>query len=188
MALVQEVAAYMRRSAAGGSFVDLDCIPIGRYIQSVGPAGVHTMHIKFHETFDVPIGLAFNCFATPKDWGRLFGFAGEVVDRGYGWYAVPLRRFPVPLVTRVDVLVPERRVHWVFKGFWRGEGEVNFETAGNGVSIWGFEDIAIPRMLGLGPMFEQRYLQRPFERLWESGWRRLRKNNTRKTPFAHRDE
>lgn len=133
------------------------------------------MRIEFCERFGLPVGEAFAYFPTPRDWVRLFGFAGDVVDRGGGWYAVPLQRFPLPLVTRVDDLVPERRVHWVFRGFWRGEGEVNFKADDSGVTISGFEDIRIPWMLGIGPWIERRYLKRPFERLWESGWRRLRK-------------
>jgi len=133
------------------------------------------MRIEFREQFDLPLDEAFAYFPTPKDWVRLFGFAGEVVDKGGGWYAVPLQRFPMPLVVRVDELIQDRRVHWVFRGFWRGEGEVNFAPDAGGVTIVGFEDIRIPRMLGIGPWIERRYLKRPFERLWQSGWRRLRK-------------
>ena len=133
------------------------------------------MRVAFRETFCLPVEEAFGYFPTPHDWVRLFGFAGHVSDRGDGWYAVPLKRFPLPLVTRVDEVVPNKRVHWVFRGFWRGEGDVNFERVDEGVMISGFEDISIPKLFGIGPWVERRYLQRSFERLWESGWRRLRK-------------
>lgn len=136
------------------------------------------MRIEFSECFDIPIDEAYSCFQSPANWVHLFGFAGKVVLRGDGWYDVPLKRFPIPLTTRVDEAIPNRRVHWIFRGFWRGEGEVNFAPAGPGVTISGFEEIRVPRMLGLGPRLERSYLQRPFERLWESGWRRLRKRAT----------
>ncbi|NUM52008.1 MAG: hypothetical protein HUU46_00040 [Candidatus Hydrogenedentes bacterium] len=145
------------------------------------------MRIEFSETFSVPVEEAFSYFPTPPDWVRLFGFAAEVEHRGDGWYSVPLKRFPIPLTARVDETIPNRRVHWVFRGFWRGEGEVNFSPTADGVTISGFEEIRVPWMLGIGPWVERNYLQRPFERLWESGWRRLRRRGDANAEHASTD-
>ena len=141
------------------------------------------MRVDFNETFPVPIEQAFSYFPTPHDWICLFGFAGNVADRGNGWYAIPMKRSPFPLISRVDIVVPNQRVHWIFGGIWHGEGDVNFSPAPNGTTIHGFEEIHIPHLLGTGPWLERRYLQRPFERLWESGWKKLRRASPAREPL-----
>ncbi|MCC6796095.1 MAG: hypothetical protein IT366_13330 [Candidatus Hydrogenedentes bacterium] len=141
------------------------------------------MRVDFNETFPVPLEQAFSYFPTPHDWVRIFAFDDRIIDRGNGWYTVGLKKFPISLVLRVDIVVPNERVHWIFGGIWRGEGDVNFSPAPNGTTIYGFEEVHIPHMLGIGPRLECRYLQRPFERLWESGWKKLRRANPAREPL-----
>jgi hypothetical protein len=121
-------------------------------------------------TFDV-----YPYFRTPEDWPRLFGAFGDVGDRGDGWYAVPLRRFPFPLVARVTKDEPLRNVQWEFRGFWRGEGEVRFTPTTRGVVVQGYERITIRPLPWLVPVVERFFLESRFRKLWASGWRRLRR-------------
>jgi len=133
------------------------------------------MILRFHETFALPVGEVFSYFATPRDWARLYGFAGEVRDRGGGWVAVPLKSFPYPLVAKNTLVEPNRRVRWTFKGFWRGEGEVSFDGDDCQVTVSGFERISVRWLGALSPLVERPFLRRPFEQVWALGWRRLRK-------------
>ena len=59
------------------------------------------MHLEFDETFDLPPAEIYDYFKTPQDWVRLYGAFGDVTDRGDGWFAVPMRRSPFPLVTKL---------------------------------------------------------------------------------------
>jgi len=45
---------------------------------------------------------------------------------GDGWYAVPLKRFPFPLVAKNTEQKANEHVSWIFRGFWRGRGAVHF--------------------------------------------------------------
>ena len=90
------------------------------------------MTIEFAEEFVLPVCEVYSCFRSPTDWPRLYGSFGEVQDRGEGWFAVPLRRFPFPLVARITSDDPLRCVRWTFRGFWRGEGEVLFLATSRG--------------------------------------------------------
>ena len=131
------------------------------------------MHIEFDETVQLPADAVYDYFKTPRDWVRLYGVAGEVTDRGDGWFAVPMRRSPFPLVARMTVTVPDTRAAWDLRGFWRGRGEINLEAVGDGTRIPRHETVNIPRLLGLGPLLEKRIEPR-FVAMWESGWKRLR--------------
>lgn len=136
------------------------------------------MLIRFDNDFDLPVEEAYAYFRTPRDWPRLFGSFGEVEDRGEGWYAVPLRNFPFPLVAKTTRDEPLSCVEWVFRGFWRGEGQVCFVRTRGGVAIRGFERIS-PRPLGwLAPLVEPVLLEKRFRKVWESGWRQLRREAT----------
>lgn len=66
-------------------------------------------------------------------------------------------------------------VRWVFRGFWRGRGEVRFEETEDGVVVSGFEEIAVRWLLFLSPLVGKTFLERRFCTIWEIGWRRLRK-------------
>jgi hypothetical protein len=131
--------------------------------------------IRFSETFSLPAADIYGFFETPAAWVQLFGFAGAVDDRGDGWYAVPLKNFPFPLVAKVTIAEPFTRVRWTFRGFWRGIGEVRLAERPGGVLVEGYEEIAV-RWLGIfSPLIERMLLDRQFRRLWNGGWRRLRK-------------
>ena len=54
---------------------------------------------RFKQAFSVPVEEVFSYTQTPTDWARPYGLAGGVKDLGSGWYAVPLKRFPFPLIT-----------------------------------------------------------------------------------------
>jgi deazaflavin-dependent oxidoreductase (nitroreductase family) len=135
----------------------------------------NSMHHEFREDIPLPPAEVYAYFRTPRDWTRLYGSFGDVENRGNGWYAVPVKRSPIPLVARITEDVPGQRVAWVFRGTWKGQGEVNFEPGETGTLVTGFEAITIPCLLGLGPIIERRLLEAPFQAIWDSGWRRLRR-------------
>jgi hypothetical protein len=134
------------------------------------------VRIEFDETFALPARELYAYFHTPADWVRLFGFAGHVTQRGGGWYAVPLKRFPFPLVARVTDAEPHRHVRWVFGGIWSGEGEVRFDEGAGGVRVTGHESITIrPLPAFLTRVLERLFMERELRRTWAVGWRRLRR-------------
>jgi hypothetical protein len=132
------------------------------------------MLIRFREDVALPVADVYPYFQSPVDWVRLYGIAGAVEHRGDGWYAVPLRGFPFPLVARITRTEPGRLVRWVFRGFWRGEGEVCLHSHSGGTLIEGYELIAVRWLFLLSPLVEKLFLERQFRRIWASGWRRLR--------------
>lgn len=133
------------------------------------------MLIEFDQEFELPVEAVYTYFRTPADWPRLYGSFGAVEDRGDGWFAVPLRRFPFPLVAKVTAAEPLRRVRWTFRDFWRGEGEVRFTPTHHGTRVQGYERIAMPALLGFGRVIEKAFLEARFEAVWDYGWRRLRR-------------
>lgn len=133
------------------------------------------MLISFDEELHLPVEDVYPYFRSPRDWPRLYGTFGDVEERGGGWFAVPLRAFPFPLVARITVDEPLRRVAWEFKGFWSGNGEVAFGPAAGGVTVKGYERISIRPLPWLSPLLERLFLERRFKAVWESGWRRLRR-------------
>lgn len=133
------------------------------------------MYHEFNEEIPLSAAEIYAFMRTPADWTRLYGSFGDVADRGDGWHAVPLRRFPFPLVARIVEDVPERKVAWEFRGFWRGTGGVELATTATGTLVTGYEDISIPRLAGLGRPIERRYFEPRFRAVWDSGWRRLRR-------------
>jgi hypothetical protein len=132
------------------------------------------MRLEFSERFALPVGEVFGYFASPADWGRLYGFAG-VRDLGDGWFAVGLKGFPFPLVAKTTLVEPNRIVRWTFRGFWRGEGEVRFTPADGSVLVEGFEEIAVRPLWVLSPVAERLFLRERFQAVWALGWKRLRK-------------
>lgn len=133
------------------------------------------MRVEFDEFFRLPVEEVDRYFRTPADWTGLYGFAGATRERGGGWYAVNLARFPFPLVAKNTHREPNRCTRWVFRGFWRGEGEVLLEPEGDGVRVRGFEEISIRWLFGLSRFVERGFMRREFERIWSIGWHRLRK-------------
>ncbi len=133
------------------------------------------MLIQFDEQIDLPVERVYPYFRSPTEWPRLYTSFGDVEERGEGWYAVPLRGFPFPLVARVTRDEPNRCVTWSFRGFWRGQGEISFEPTERGVAIRGHERISVRPAACLSPFLERVFLERRFHGVWESGWRRLRR-------------
>lgn len=136
--------------------------------------GCRAVEIHFREQFALPIEEVFSYFRTPADWTRLYGLAGEVKDLGGGWFAVPLKSFPFPLVAKNTEVEPPRQVRWTFRGFWRGEGEVTFEESDGVVTVEGYEIISIRWLFFLSVIAERLFLEKQFRGIWELGWRRLR--------------
>jgi hypothetical protein len=89
-----------------------------------------------------------------------------------------LKRFPFPLVARNTEQSENEFVRWVFRGFWRGRGEVRFAKTTDGVVVEGFEEIAVRWLFFLSPVIERLFLERTFNAIWEIGWHRLRKRAT----------
>jgi len=140
------------------------------------------MRIEFSEFIPRPVEQVFGFFETPADWVRLYGLAGEVEDRGHGWYAVPLQRFPFPLVARVTALEPLRLVQWQLGGFWRGSGELRFTSGPGGVQLDGYEEVSARWLPGVSWILERLFMEREFRRIWSLGWARLRSGKATAVP------
>jgi hypothetical protein len=138
------------------------------------------MIIRFKEQFNLSAAEVYSYFDTPADWPRLFGMAGDSKDLGDGWYAIALKNFPFPLVAKNTDQQANTVVRWVFRGFWRGRGEVRFVENADGVVVEGFEEIAVRPLFFLSPIFERLVLERRFRAVWEIGWHRLRKGEARR--------
>jgi hypothetical protein len=130
------------------------------------------MLIKFDEYFDVKPEIVYSYFKTPADWPRLFLAFGQAKLKDNDWYVVPFRNFPFPLITKITRNEPNKKVAWIFKGFWHGE--VIIETKENGVHVGGYEKISINRLSLFSPLIERLYLERRFNLIWLSGWRKLK--------------
>lgn len=129
------------------------------------------MHLDFDETFQITPVEAYDYCKTPEDWPRLFPAFTKVTNRGEGWYAVWIRRTPIPLIVTITLAEPNHRVAWDFRGFWTGDGALSFEASSDGTRITGHETIGLP-----GPLrFLERALEPGFAALWEGGWQRLRR-------------
>jgi haloalkane dehalogenase len=131
--------------------------------------------IRFRERFALPAEEVFSYFQSPADWIRLYGFGGGARDLGGGWFAVPLKSFPFPLVARMTAVEPSRLARWEFRGFWKGEGEVRFMPSADGVTLEGHERISLRWLPLLTVVIEKLFLERAFRAIWELGWRRLRR-------------
>ena len=142
------------------------------------------MRIEFSERFTLPVEEVFSYFATPADWGRLYGFSG-VRDLGSGWFAVGLEGFPFPLVAKVTALEANQLVRWTFRGFWRGQGEVRFTASPGAVRLEGYEEIAVRWLFALSPAVERLFLAARFRAIWQLGWRRLRERERPNDPGVH---
>ncbi|MBT8461865.1 MAG: hypothetical protein KJO44_05010 [Gemmatimonadetes bacterium] len=133
------------------------------------------MLVEFNEEFGVPVDEAYEYFRTPMHWPQLFSAFGEARDLGDGRYEVPFRGFPFPLVTRLTRNEPMERVEWTFEGFWQGDAQVILKATPGGVAINGYERISPRRLYLLAPLAERLFLEKRFRAVWESGWRRLRR-------------
>jgi hypothetical protein len=133
------------------------------------------MLIQFREEFAVPSDVLYGYFQTPTGWCRLYEMFGPVADLGDGWYSVPLKNFPFPLVAKILTLDPKRLVHWSYRGFWRGEGKVRFTESHGKVLVEGYENISVRWLYFLSPIVEKLLLEQVFKKIWDSGWQHIRK-------------
>lgn len=133
------------------------------------------MMLRFQERIGLPVSEVYGFFRTPEDWVRLYGSFGEVERLEDGWRVVRLKGSPFPLVAKITEDEPNRRVRWIFRGFWDGEGEVDFVPMADGVVVEGYERIRPrgPRLLTR--VVERLLLERRFRAIWASGFRRLRR-------------
>lgn len=133
------------------------------------------MIIRFNEEFQLPVDEMYGYFRTPADWTRIFGFPGDVRELEDGWYSVALKNFPFPLVAKYTFEDPPRTARWVFRGFWKGEGEIQLTSTHTGVLVQGFEEISVRPLWVLSPLVERLFLEKNFRKIWDIGWYRLRK-------------
>lgn len=133
------------------------------------------MIIRFRHEYDLPLEDLYSHIKTPADWTRVFGFPGDATELGDGWFSVPLKNFPFPLVAKNIEQEDLKFVRWVFKGFWRGQGEVYFTQTDQGVRVEGYEEVSVRWLFFLSPIVEKLFLEQSFIKIWEIGWRRLRK-------------
>lgn len=133
------------------------------------------MLIEFDEEIDLPVERIYRYFRSPVDWPRVIPAFGEVEDRGGGWYAVALRSFPFPLVTKITRDDPNDTVAWSFKSFWRGQGEIKLVARGGRTRVQGYERVSIRVLPLMSRLLERLFLESRFRRIWASGWRRLRR-------------
>jgi hypothetical protein len=134
------------------------------------------MYLSFREEFDLPISTIFPYFKSPADWAKLYGVVKPTKKLEDDWYAVPLKMFPFPLKARNVEYQPNVKVRWIFGGFWRGVGEVNFSTKDNKTIVEGFEYITPYGLWILSSLFEKQFMEKQFEIIWNLGWKRIRKN------------
>ena len=133
------------------------------------------MRIEFSEAFALPIEEVFSYFESPLAWPKLYGLAGTVKDHGEGWYSIPLKNFPFPLVAKATEVQANALVRWIFRGFWAGQGQVCFRSEAGKVIVEGYEEIGL-RYLPLGKRLVERLILEPqFKAVWAIGWKRLRK-------------
>lgn len=133
------------------------------------------MFLEFEERIALPAATVYAYFRSPADWVRLYGAFGHVEHRGDGWYAIPLKGFPWPLEAKIVSEVPDRLVHWRFRGFWRGDGQVRLTPEPGGVLVTGFERIRPAGLSLLAPVAERLMLDKRFRAIWAAGFRRLRR-------------
>lgn len=137
------------------------------------------MYLDFKEEFDIPISEVYPYFETPSDWAKLYGVVKPSMILKDGWHSIPLKMFPFPLIAKNVLSEPEARVRWIFGGFWRGVGEVNFSKENGNTIIEGFEYI-IPHGLWIfSSLFERYFMEKEFQRIWNLGWKRIRKSSAK---------
>jgi len=133
------------------------------------------MIVRFNEEFPISVDEMYAYFRTPADWTRIFGFPGKVRELNGGWYSVPLKHFPFPLVAKYTFEDPPTTARWIFRGFWKGEGEIRLTPTDTGVLVQGFENITVRPLWILSPLLEKLILEKNFRKTWENGRHRHRK-------------
>jgi len=132
--------------------------------------------LSFKEEFDLPVSSIFPYFESPSEWGKLYGIVKPSKKLGDDWYAVPLKKFPFPLVAKNVQYEHEKKVCWIFGGFWRGVGEINFSANDSKTIVEGFEYISAHGLWLLSSLFEKHFMEKEFKRIWDFGWKRVKRN------------
>ena len=134
------------------------------------------MYLHFKEEFDLPIHEIFPYFESPSEWARLYGVVKPTRVLKDDWHAIPLKKVPFPLLAKNVDFHHEKSVRWIFGGFWRGVGEVNFSSQNNKTIVEGFEYITPHGAWFLSSLVERHLMEEEFTRIWNLGWKRIRKN------------
>jgi len=137
------------------------------------------MYLSFREEFDLPISIIFPYFKSPSEWAKLYGVVKPTKVLEDDWHAIPLKMFPFPLVAKNVEYHHEKNVRWIFGGFWRGVGEVNFHSKNNKTIVEGFEYITPHGLWLMSSIFDKYFMKKEFERIWNLGWKRIRKNKSK---------
>lgn len=133
------------------------------------------MIIRFSKSFTLPIETVFGHFASPNGWVRLYGFGGQARVLDEGWYEVPLRRCPFPLIAQVTKREENALVCWMYRGFWKGEGAVYFSHGDGRTFVNGTETLSCRWLGAASRAVEWLVIDRTFAKTWELGWRRLQR-------------
>jgi hypothetical protein len=132
------------------------------------------MNLDFDLLTDLTPEEVYDYFKSPHEWPRLFPAFGPASDRKDRWVKVPIRRSPFSLTAQITTAAPYVKVTWDLRGFWKGRGEVRFDSIPGGTRITGCEKVTPPRLLGWGGLLE-RWAEPRFAAVWESGWRKIRR-------------
>ena len=133
------------------------------------------MYLAFKEEFDLPVSRVFPYFKSPSEWAKLYGVVTPTKTLENDWHSVPLKRFPFPLIAKNVEFHHEKKVRWIFRGFWRGVCEVNFFSEKNKTTVEGFEYITAHGFWLVSSLFDKFLMRKEFERIWSLGWERIRK-------------
>ncbi len=134
------------------------------------------MYLHFREEFDLPISDIFPYFRSPSEWAKLYGAVKPTRLLKDDWHAIPLKKVPFPLLAKNVECNHHESVRWIFGGFWRGVGEVNFSSENGRTIVEGFEYITPHGAWFLSSFIEKRFMEKEFARIWNLGWKRIRKN------------
>lgn len=134
------------------------------------------MYLHFREKFDLPVSEVFPYFETPSNWAKLYGVVKPAKILKNGWHSIPLKMSPFPLIAKNVVSHSKKKVRWIFGGFWRGVGEVNFHEENRKTVIEGYEYINPHGLWLFSSFFEKCFMEKEFEKIWNLGWKRIRKN------------
>jgi len=134
------------------------------------------MYLHFKEEFNLPVREVYPYFKTPSDWAKLYGIVKPSKILKNGWHSIPLKMFPFPLVAKNVSSHKEKKVRWIFGGFWRGVGEINFSTSDDKTQVEGFEYITPHGFWIFSSIFETVFMEKEFKRIWNLGWKRIRKH------------
>ena len=64
-------------------------------------------------------------------------------------------------------------------GILEGVGEVNFHSKNNKTIVEGFEYITPHGLWLMSSIFDKYFMKKEFERIWNLGWKRIRKNKSK---------